>query len=82
MTRFRVFGEAPKPEPEKEVFFRLREESDGTILLYAVDKYGKGLPSGNILALGKYRGIVLCCAVNLGLGLPRDEQGRVVVFRP
>ena len=77
MTKFRVYQEAPKqPEPEREVFFRLREEGDGVGLI-ACDKNGAELSFGSILHLDG-RGIALCEAFG-DFGIAREAYGRVVV---
>lgn len=72
--KFKVFTEN---EIEETVFLRLGEE-DGNIYMYACNKFGEGLTLGDILKINS-DGITLCECVSPKIGLPLDEEGRVIV---
>lgn len=72
--KFKVFT---GNEIEETIFLRLREE-DGSIHVYACNKFGEGLTRGNILKVNS-DGIMLCEYVSPKIGLPLDDEGRVIV---
>lgn len=72
--KFKVFT---GNEPGKTTFLRLRE-GNGSIYMDACNEFGEKLLQGNILKIDS-DGIVLCEHVSPKIGLPLDDEGRVIV---
>ena len=60
---------------EKEIFFRLEEDFDNSIVLSAYSKEGRLI--SNILGIDR-QGIVLFSHINEEIGLPLERNGYVI----
>lgn len=80
--KFKIFKEKQEwKEKEKEVYLKLREDSDGDVILIAVDEDGCPILGGYILDVSPTKGVCLRMSVNEEIGLPLDSNGSVIICK-
>ena len=75
--KFKVFTD--NKDAEKEVYFKLTQDSGGGVILFATNSVGEEIFDGNILRIREDGVIGLFSDINSSIGLKTEEGGFVKV---
>lgn len=77
-VKYRIVG-APVPKKDKEVYFKLEQWGDGSVVIVACDASGKKLSCGNIIGFSGKGAMIRPMSINQTIGLQLDGSRQLAI---